>query len=62
MFTKAYLEPSLISTIKLFCKKLLVAVNYFCTSAALYIFDWVLNMPLVHQTHHAKGRRKIVLF
>ena len=48
MFTKAYLEPSLISTIKLFCKKLFVAVNYFCTSATLYIFDWVLNMPLVH--------------
>ena len=43
MFTEAYLEPSLTSLMKLFCKNSwqLVDINYFWKNAPLYIDVWL---------------------
>ena len=49
MFTEAYLEPSHTSRMEPFCKD--SGFNYFHKSAPSELFDWVLNMPLVYETH-----------
>ena len=55
MFTDAYLGPSRTSAMELF-------LELFLQKRSLEMFDWVLNTPLVQQTHHAKWGHKIVLF
>ena len=54
--SKAYLEPNRTSMMECFCKnsKGLLAVNYWCKLAPLYIFEWVLNTPLVFQLKHLR--------
>ena len=46
---EAYLETSRISKMEFFCEdgSTFLSVNYFCKNAPLYMFDWVLNMPML---------------
>ena len=63
IFTEAYLEPSRISTMELFCENIdgLQPLTSFAKKfLRTDIFDWVLNTPLVHQTNHAKWRLTLI--
>ena len=46
---EAYLETCRISTMEFFCEdsSTFLSANYFCKNTPFYMFDWVLNTPML---------------